>query len=110
MHAKIGAEHAIPTYPLPSQETNWDFSSYLFNNHLEGNKLNSIQHPVRTALAVEFPAIYGFSWHQPQSKAFMVSDDLGYLHPAYNNAQNEVSFVDGHVSYTKIYSDGKLWA
>ena len=58
-----------------------------------GRKLNSIKEPVKTVLVAEFPAQDPFSWHQPApaGKTF------------FNNAQNMVSFVDGHVSYVKFY-------
>jgi prepilin-type N-terminal cleavage/methylation domain-containing protein len=60
---------------------------------IAGRKLNSIRNPVKTVLVAELPALLPYSWH-----------DRG---PAghYNNAPDNLSFVDGHVSYTKIYWD-----
>jgi prepilin-type N-terminal cleavage/methylation domain-containing protein len=101
------AERPAPTFVLPSQNVFYDFDDYTFNGRLEGRKATSIPHPVRTALVAEFPAVCGFSWHQPQPSSYMVYDILWNQHAVYNDAMNEVSFVDGHVSYIKIYNDGK---
>lgn len=91
-------------------QTNFEFSSYAFNGGdnqtrtsdagnwtapgLTGVKLSTVKHPTRTLLVMEASALAPWSWH-----------DL-VLQPnalPYNNAQNVVSFVDGHASYTKIY-------
>ena len=85
----------------------YGFSSYAFNAGnvppgdppvhpwpgIVGRKLNSIRDPVRTVLVMEFPALLPYSWHDP--------GPAGH----YNNARDNVSFVDGHVSYIKIYWD-----
>ena len=58
-----------------------------------GSELSSVEIPSKTVLVAEFPALDGYSWHQPP-------------HPGedwYNNAPNMLSFVDGHVSYVKMY-------
>jgi prepilin-type N-terminal cleavage/methylation domain-containing protein/prepilin-type processing-associated H-X9-DG protein len=88
-----------------------DFSSYVFNGGdnvsrtnqsktitiprpgLTGVKLSSVKHPGRTALISEGSAPCPWSWH----------DRSGSL--PFNDAKNMVSFVDGHVSYLKIYWD-----
>jgi prepilin-type N-terminal cleavage/methylation domain-containing protein len=101
------AEVVTPTYSLPSQDAGADFSSYTFNPYLDGGKVTSILYPVKTLLVMEFPAMFGFSWHQPRSPDFLVADANGALHVAYTNALNEVGFMDGHISYIKIYNDGK---
>ena len=83
------------------------FSSYMFNGGdnvtrnfgafdvtlpgLTGVKLTSIKHPSRTALVTEWSASAPWSWHEP-SPSLM-----------FNDAKNVVSFVDGHVSYIKIF-------
>src|ERR1017187_1418647 len=81
------------------------YSSYGFNggNFLTGNppvarwpgiagrKLSSIKMPVKTVLVMEFAALLPYSWHEP----------AGASH--YNNAQDMVGFVDGHVSFIKMY-------
>jgi len=88
-----------------------DFSSYAFNagnsppgampgdppRHpwpgIAGRRLSSIKDPVKTVLVAEFPALLPYSWHQPGRAGH------------FNNARDVVSFVDGHVSYIKIYWD-----
>ena len=88
-----------------------DFSSYSFNggdgrteavgtNGVAINrigigavKLSSVKHPARTVLIAEASAFAPWSWHQPSAKFI------------FNNAMNMVSFVDGHVSYIKIFKD-----
>jgi prepilin-type N-terminal cleavage/methylation domain-containing protein len=78
----------------------YKYSSYGFNAGnmvvgwsfpgIEGWKLSSIKEPVKTIMVTEWPAFLPYSWHRP-------------VIPYFNNAQDVVSFVDGHVSYTKIY-------
>jgi prepilin-type N-terminal cleavage/methylation domain-containing protein len=60
-----------------------------------GRKQTSIKDPVKTVLLTEIPAFFPWSWHQPQK---LPSAKFGV-----NDAKNMVSFVDGHVSYIKIY-------
>lgn len=88
-----------------------NFSSYLFNGANEfkkvparnpflgiaGRKLASIRNPARTVLVTEWPAIVPYSWHRPK----LPVADVGNC--AFNNAMNMVGFVDGHVSYIKMY-------
>ncbi len=88
----------------------FDYSSYAFNGGdnltrtflvtnqyslpgLTGVRLNSVKHPTKTVLVAEASALAPWSWHKPGS-------DL-----LFNDAKNVVSFVDGHVSYIKIYWD-----
>ena len=81
-----------------------DYSSYWFNGlnvpprpiprfGIAGLKITSIKDPVKTVLVAEAPAFYPYSWHQPRL-------DEG---PMFNDAKDMVSFVDGHVSYIRIY-------
>ena len=88
-----------------------DFSSYVFNGGnnviqsnqantigiprpgLTGVKLNSVKHPSRTALIVEGSAPGPWSWHDAKPDVL------------FNDARNMAGFVDGHVSYVKIYWD-----
>jgi len=88
-----------------------DFSSYVFNGGnnltrtnrnktivvrrpgLTGVKLSAVKHPGRTALVSEGSAPCPWSWHGP-SRGIPCND-----------AMNVMSFVDGHVSYLKIYWD-----
>ena len=89
-----------------------DFSSYAFNGGdnltrtaganaytrlgLNGVKLSSIKRPSRTVLIAEGSAPFPWSWHEPSPRL------------QFNDAKNVVSFVDGHVSYIKMFfKDGK---
>ncbi len=89
-----------------------DFASYVFNGGdgrteaigtkgvvitrpgLGNVKLSAVKHPVRTVLIAEGSAIAPWSWHEPLSSDFW-----------YNDAKNNVSYVDGHVSYIKMFLD-----
>lgn len=105
----------------------FDFSSYAFNGmnlsssptnitlpngkhfiihakHIPGiggMSISSIKHPARTVLVAESPAFFPYSWHEPKPY------QPGGVQPKgialFNNAGDMVSFVDGHVAYTKIY-------
>ena len=76
------------------------------NNHgIAGQKLDSVRHPTRTVLIAEMPAFSPYSWHVPK-RPFATNN------AKFNDALNMVGFVDGHVSYLKIYYDGQktAWA
>jgi prepilin-type N-terminal cleavage/methylation domain-containing protein len=101
------AERMGPTDGLPSQGYIVDYSDYFMPTI---GKLSAIRHPTRTVLVGEYPACVGYSWHEPQRKYYLVDNFPGaptYLHNAYSNAMNEMSFADGHINWTKIYNDGK---
>lgn len=88
-----------------------DFSSYSFNGGdgrtetfgtngvtftrpgLGNVKLSAVKHPSRTVLIAEASAFAPWSWHQPSTQFI------------FNDAMNVASFVDGHVSYIKIFKD-----
>ncbi len=90
-----------------------DFSSYSFNGGdgrteavgtngrtitrigIGNVKLSAVKHPSRTVLIAEASALTPWSWHQPSTQFI------------FNDAMNMVSFVDGHVSYLKIFKDEK---
>jgi prepilin-type N-terminal cleavage/methylation domain-containing protein len=92
----------------------FDYSSYAFNGGdntprrfgrmtptypgLGGVKLSAVRHPVRTLLVTEVSALARYSWHDPSAHG--VAHEDGTL---YNDSKNLVSFVDGHVSYIKMY-------
>jgi hypothetical protein len=86
-----------------------DFMSYGFNGGnartnsnapgIAGRLLSSIKNPVRTVLAAEGPAFIPYSWHEPKPPAANGA-------PMFNDAKDVVSFVDGHVSYIKMYWGG----
>lgn len=94
-------------------QTYGDYSSYGFNGGnlntnltrfgidctklgIAGRRLSSIKNPVKTVLVFEAPASGPFSWHQPK---LPLSPENAW----FNDAMNMVSFVDGHVSYIRIY-------
>ena len=60
---------------------------------IAGRKLSSIREPVKTVLVMEFAALLPYSWHEPTRVSH------------YNNAQDIIGFVDGHVSFIKMYWD-----
>ena len=59
-----------------------------------GWKSGSVRDPSRTLLVFEYPALIPYSWHRPAAKP-------GH----HNNAECVVSYVDGHVAYTRMYWD-----
>ena len=92
----------------------FDYSSYGFNGGSDskaftftgtpgigGQKLSSIKEPSKTVLIAEAPAFYPYSWHEPiPTPGAQMIDGGGMI---FNDAKNMVSFVDGHVSFIKIY-------
>jgi prepilin-type N-terminal cleavage/methylation domain-containing protein/prepilin-type processing-associated H-X9-DG protein len=91
----------------------YDYSSYWFNGGtptifgtnspgIAGRSISSIKHPNRTVLVAEMPAFLPWSWHDPKSPL-----PKGSEWPLFKDAKNNVSFVDGHVSYIKIYWETK---
>lgn len=89
-----------------------DYSSYAFNagnyntnfQGIAGRRLTSIKEPSKTILLAEAAAFWPYSWHDPHIR----DDSINVCH--FNNAQDVVSFVDGHVSYIKMYLDTKnVW-
>lgn len=78
------------------------FASYTFNGYevgpdsiprITGKRMSAIRNPARAVLVGEWTAYFGGSWH-PVSK--LQKPDM----------QNVLSFVDGHVSFTRIFWDG----
>jgi prepilin-type N-terminal cleavage/methylation domain-containing protein len=101
------------SHGLHEQRTPYDFSSYAFNGlnllsnypnfayngvlpGIGGKKLSSVKNSSKTLLVVEASALEPYSWHQPKPPVLNGS-------PMYNDAKNMVSFVDGHVSYIKVF-------
>ena len=60
-----------------------------------GRKVSAMKDTAKTLLVMELPAFFPWSWHQPLK---LPGGQFGL-----NDAQNMVSFVDGHVSYIKIF-------
>ena len=65
-----------------------------------GRKQGSIRDPVRTVLSLEFAAVFPWSWHEPRR---LPSGQCGV-----KDARNLLGFVDGHVSYTRMYWSPEL--
>jgi len=96
-----------------------DFTSYAYNGlgstllppptmpgattipGLYGWKLGSIRNPAKTILVAENMAFYPISWHENQR---MISGQSGIT-----DSRSMVSFADGHVSYTKMYSNPDIF-
>lgn len=97
-----------PSYLIPHHNNaSLDYGSYVFNgvdnagntNNLLDIKIPTIRHPSRTFLMAEWPIHWSYSWHYSQT---------GDINISYNNAINNVSFVDGHASYIKLYYNPAL--
>jgi prepilin-type N-terminal cleavage/methylation domain-containing protein len=104
-----------PTYEAQGQhaQANADFSSYGFigcgadqpkppaflnedsYGGIGGMKLASIRQPVKTVMLMELSAGYPWSWHQPQP---IPAGQFGF-----GDAKNMIGFVDGHISYIKMF-------
>jgi len=98
------------------QQLHYCFSSYEFNGGnqgtnayaasalgISGRKLSSLKHPARTLLVLEATGFLPYSWHKPEQPSPPSSWPAGSVFPPFNNAQDMTSFVDGHVSYIKMY-------
>jgi hypothetical protein len=120
----VGVPPALPTRFVNKSLhdlSNFDYSSYAFNGGdnvtrtlgketftlpgLTGVKLSSVRHPDRTILLAEVPALFPYSWHDPSSHGVARA---GFKGTTYNDSKNVVSFVDGHVSYIKMYCDDNI--
>jgi type II secretory pathway pseudopilin PulG len=92
--------------PAPFHDNaRFDYSSYVFNGvtlpgvpGIGGLPSSTIKHPQRTLLVMEWTAHAPLSWHKSRTGK--------ENSPFYCDAQSVVGFVDGHVSFTKIYYDG----
>ncbi len=109
------------------EESFTDFTSYAFNGGnrdwparqsapgIAGKSLASIKAPSRTLLILEAAAMAPFSWHKPQ-RARQSEGSHANGNYRFPDSMNMVSYVDGHVSYIKIYwdtntkpFDGEAW-
>ena len=90
-----------------------DFSSYAFNGAAETNpvppailnqasygglsgwKQAAVNAPASTVMLLEISAGFPWSWHQPAS---IPAGQCGF-----GDARNLLAFVDGHVSYLKVF-------
>jgi prepilin-type N-terminal cleavage/methylation domain-containing protein/prepilin-type processing-associated H-X9-DG protein len=99
-----------PQYLIPHwQNSTLDYSSYVFNgcdnggntNHLLNVQLTTVKHPTRTFFMAEWPIHWGYSWH----KSLTGNENIPY-----NNAINNIGFVDGHAKYIRLYYNAALGA
>jgi hypothetical protein len=95
-------------------QSNYNYSSYAFNAGntrddppftntfpgIAGQKLTSVIKPARTVLVVETPALAPYSWHEPKQLAARAT--------GINDSKSILSFVDGHVHYSKIHWDAEV--
>jgi prepilin-type N-terminal cleavage/methylation domain-containing protein len=91
-----------PSDPAEWTNINHAFSSYTFNGYevsgdaiprITGQKFAAIINPTKGVLTGEFTAFWGGAWHPFSS-------------PNRPDAQNELSYVDGHLNFVRIYWDG----
>lgn len=90
-------------YPIPHhQNPGLDFGSYVFNGiwystvSMADQRLSMVKRPSRTMFIMEWPVHWGFSWHK---------NKFGNKDIAYPDSLNNVSFIDGHATYIKLYYD-----
>lgn len=84
------------------QNDTLDFGSYVFNgvdnsgnvNHLLNVSLPTVKHPARTVVMAEWPIHWSYSWHK---------NKYGEKDVPYADAVVNVSFVDGHAKFIKVY-------
>jgi len=104
------SDHAFTSYAFnagqfssPSR-TNAAFTDSS-NYGIAGQRLETVLHPANTVLLAEVPAFSPYSWHQPK-RPFSKDNAL------FADAKDMICFVDGHISYLKMYFDGKniAWA
>lgn len=93
---------ACPSDSVVCKRLDHAFTSYTFNGYetdafsiprITGQKLTSVNNPVKAVMAGEFPAFFGGSWHPLEKTARL-------------GAKNELVFIDGHAGFTKIYWNG----
>jgi len=83
----------------------FDFGSYVFNGvtlpglpNIAGLPLSSVKKTPRTLLVMEWTAHAPLSWHRSKTGRKNM--------PFYCDAESVVAFVDGNVSFSRIYYDG----
>lgn len=98
------ADHAFTSYAFNAGQfstpprTNLPATTNYYG--VAGQRLETLPHPSKTVLMAEVPAYSPYSWHQPR-RPFSTEKAL------FADAQDMICFVDGHVSYIKMYFDGK---
>jgi len=104
------SDHAFTSYAFNAGQftgpstTNVTYT--ITNNYgIAGQKLETVPHPAKTVMLAEVPAFSPYSWHQPKHPFFKKN-------ALFTDAKDMICFVDGHISYVKMYFDGKkiAWA
>jgi prepilin-type N-terminal cleavage/methylation domain-containing protein/prepilin-type processing-associated H-X9-DG protein len=97
-------DHAFTSYAFNAGQfttppgTNTPATTNLYG--IAGQRLEAVVNPTRTVLLAEAPAFLPYSWHKPKHP---FSKD----NAVFADAQNMVCFVDGHVSYIKMFYSGQ---
>jgi prepilin-type N-terminal cleavage/methylation domain-containing protein/prepilin-type processing-associated H-X9-DG protein len=113
------ATPALAVIYVPSSAhdaTNTYYSSYAFNGGiknifsiytnkigLSSQKLETIKDPTKTILDAEVCALFPFSWHQPGNASSFGAVTFNNGAVLFDDAKSMVGFVDGHVSYIKMF-------
>ena len=98
LHDQFDSDYSSYGFNGGNGFTSWPPPAFLNETSFPGVfglKQDSVKDPVKTVLLMEIAAFFPWSWHQPQK---LPSGQYGI-----NDAKNVASFVDGHVSYVKIY-------
>jgi hypothetical protein len=103
------ADHAFTSYGFNAGQfttpprTNAPATTNFYG--IAGKRLETVPHQSQTILLAELPAFSPYSWHQP--KRPFTKDNAVFA-----DAMDMICFVDGHVSYLKIYYNGQkiAWA
>ncbi len=100
-------------FPMPHHDNpDLDYGSYVFNGcDNAGNppalttllsiSLSNVKHPTRTWMMSEWPIHWSYSWHK---------NPYGQKDVAFKDAQINVSMVDGHARYIRVYYNVALGA
>jgi prepilin-type N-terminal cleavage/methylation domain-containing protein len=99
---EVSRLHSSYVFNGINQKANPDDDGIPANLGISGERLSSIKHPATTVLVSEHAAFFPYSWHHPKKP---VSNPN---HSAFNNSMNVVGFVDGHISYIKMYWNGQV--
>lgn len=104
------ADHAFTSYAFnagQSTSRSPTNATYTVTNYygIAGQRLETVTHQARTVLLAEIPAFSPYSWHEPK-RPFSKDNAL------FADAKDMICFVDGHVSYVRMYFDGQkiAWA
>jgi prepilin-type N-terminal cleavage/methylation domain-containing protein/prepilin-type processing-associated H-X9-DG protein len=90
-----------PGYPYDSNSyplNTVNFNGLAQDDDLSNRSLFTTRRPSQTLMVLDWGGYPGFSWHDPQPAS------------QYDNALNNVCFVDGHVSYIPFYWPGTGWS